>query len=328
MSSLRHRATFVAALLASTLLGACGASRHDAVAARVGGQLITTAMLEHWTKVLMGGQADTAAEGPRAHSLPNRTLSYLIYVRWLEGEAARLEVVPSQTEVHRRLLAYVGRSFPGGEHEFHEFLTATGETLADAETEARAELTASRLRRQASADAPDVTAAEIDSYYEEHPLMFTVPEVRELHLTNRKSAAAAERVIGEVRAGRIFTSRWQLLPTQRPPTLTATNAPEPLARAIYAAKPHVLIGPIRQGPDYNIIEVVRVVPPKRRPLGQVSAAIASRLRAAALQRTLAAAVAAWRVRWSAVTSCQPGYVVQRCRRYSGSRTPEDRLAFD
>lgn len=309
-------------------LAACGGAGSNEIVATVGHVAIARATLDHWTAVLLGGRASSVSSAAEKDTQRRRALTFLISAEWLIGEAGARGVAPSKPEVHQRVDEHEQRSFPGGSAELYEFLKVSGETVTDMELEERVGLIASRLRKAAIAAAPRVTPTQVAAYYDAHPHAFVSPEAREVRLTNRKSAAAADQVLGEVKAGKSFAALSSPVTIERAGDVTATNPVEPLARAIYAARLNVLTGPIRQGPDYNLIEVKRVRPVRRETLRQASGAIARQLREASLRRALVAAVDTWRTRWRARTSCHPGYVVQKCRQYSGPDSAEDPLAFN
>jgi foldase protein PrsA len=325
---LRHLPACATVVLASVILAACGGGGSDGVVARVGDAEITNATLDHWTTVLLGGHAAPASAIARRQALRWRALAFLISAEWLVAEAAARRALPSELAVHRLVDEREQRSFPGGKGELREFLHVSGQTVADMELEARVGLISSRLRQLATAKSPTVTPVLVADYYNSHPHTFVIPEAREARISNRKSAAAADEMIRRVRAGASFYALSVTETSERPNGVTAASSPEPLIRAIYSARPHVLTGPIKEGPDYNVIEVERVRPATRETLRQASGAIAQQLREASLRRALVAAVGAWRTRWRAKTSCRPGYVVQKCRQYSGPQSPEDPLAFN
>jgi hypothetical protein len=327
VSSLRYLHG-AAALLAVVIVAGCGDGTSAGAVARVGDTAITNAALDHWTAVLMGGRVSSAADVGKSKPLRQRALQLLISSQWLAYEAADRRVTPSEREVKERVGEHERKAFPGGQDEVHEFLEASGQTVADMELEARAELTSTRLHARVTAGVHAVTYTQISAYYREHRQAFLRPEVRVVGRTNRKSVAAAERLIREVRYGASFAERFEPQAIERPNSVTAQSASGPLAKAIYAAKLDVLTGPVKQGVDYWVFEVKRTRPPTQESLQRASAAIRQQLLATSLQRALAEAVAAWRARWTARTSCSPGYVVQKCRQYHGPLAPEDPLDFN
>jgi hypothetical protein len=314
-------------MLAVGTLAACGGAGSNDSVAVVGGARIAKATLDQWAAVLRGGRAAPALSAAQREQLNERALAYLISAEWLIGEAEDRSALPSAVEVHQRLDERDQSSFPGGEAELREFLRISGQTVADMELEVRVQLIASRLRQLAIAAAPAVTKAQVAAYYNAHPHAFIVAEEREIQLADRKSAAAAEAMMRRVRAGASLAALGVTVTYERPSSLTAGGFPAELVRAIYTAAPHVLTGPVKKGPDYDVFEVTRIRPPRRETLQQASPAIAQQLHEASLRRALTAAVGAWRARWTAQTNCRPGYVVQKCRQYSGPRSAEDPLAF-
>jgi hypothetical protein len=66
----------------------------------------------------------------------------------------------------------------------------------------------------------------------------------------------------------------------------------------------------------------RIEPEKLRPLSEVRGAIERKLLVPARRRAKEELVQAYRARWIGRTSCRAGYVVEKCRQYSGPRPPE------
>jgi hypothetical protein len=214
----------------------------------------------------------------------------------------------------------------GGEVEFQDFLKATGQTLADVDLQAKAELASSKLTEMAMKNTGTVTQNQIASYYDTQRWRFTAPEVREVLITNRKTSAAANALRLEVESGAHFTTKSEraLFSFSRD---TSANRMTPLERAIRATKPNVLTGPFKQRVDYFVFKVKKIVPASTRTLAQVERSIKARLVDERRQRALAAFVKKWRTRWLRRTDCYPGYVVQKCSQYNGPVAPEDQLTF-
>jgi hypothetical protein len=101
-----------------------------------------------------------------------------------------------------------------------------------------------------------------------------------------------------------------------------------IRRAIFAAKPGVLVGPMLLNNLYAVFAVTRIVPRVVQPLTRVQGSIEMRLAEVQQRRTLAKFIKTWRSRWTARTDCHPGYVVQKCRQYTGPKAPEDPLALN
>ncbi len=167
-----------------------------------------------------------------------------------------------------------------------------------------------------------LSPARLRSYYESHKRVFAVPAQRDLRIVRVASASAARRIKREIAAGRTFASAARGLPRQ--PQMSVDGfAPryewgdfrEPvLNEAIFAAKPHVLEGPLLVSALYGyfIFEVVHDYPSHQRPFAQVRRRVLAQLPGKLRQERLAAFVRGWASRWRAQTSCSPGYVVELC----------------
>jgi hypothetical protein len=79
---------------------------------------------------------------------------------------------------------------------------------------------------------------------------------------------------------------------------------------VFAAAPHVLVGPVRYG-FYYLFRVVKAIPAHRKPLAQAEAAIRRKL---AFRRASTELLAAFEAKWVARTRCRSGYVVAQCGR--------------
>jgi foldase protein PrsA len=308
----------------AVISGACAGGADDAVVAHVGHAAITKATVKRWMSALAGGRIPSDASGRQ--SLRAQALDFLISSRWLLGEVAMDGIELTPPEVQRQLEQKRRTSFPGGDAELREFLKASGQSVSDITFEAKAELASARIRKALADREPPITPAQVVGYYSRHRQRFTIPERRDVILTNRKSAAEAQALRREVQAGRSFAGaarrEWIALPPIAYSARRGNDAALP--RAIHLARAGVLSGPVLvHGVDYYIFKVMRITPARLQALAQVKGSIRRQLAAERQRRTLVAFVRAWRRRWIARTSCAPGYVVQKCRQFRGVRAPEE-----
>jgi foldase protein PrsA len=292
---------------------------------------ISKAAVDHWASVMSAGRAGgSGSDAKRYERVRQQALSQLISWQWLIAEAERRGFQLSAKEVRRRQEEKQQSSFPGGQGELQAYLKAIGETVSDLRLEALAEVASGRLRQAIAAEVPEVSSAQVAAYYRHHKQSFFVPERRELLITNRKTNAKAQQVIREVESGKISMTRFPRELRPLAPNLS-TGARPVLERAIRAATPNVLSGPIKQLAvgnvfDYFVFEVRRVLPARYRTLADVRAALYRQLQAHAKRRALSAFIRAWRRRWIARTDCSRGYVVQKCRQYAGPSLAGDAFA--
>jgi hypothetical protein len=316
------RIAIVAALLAALGIGACGGSGSGQVVARIGDQTITMAKLDHLVAVLKNGWAASEQGGGSAPALRTQALGSLISSQWLIGEAADHGLSSSGLEVRRQIDVIEHRTFFGGVAELRQLLQkSTGQTVADVELQARAELARAKLRQLALAGVPKVSRAEVAAYYARHKQSYFVPGRREARFTNRKTRAEIEQVKRDVEAGKSLTSPQQVKVGE---SFTGASVPpgrgDPYEEAIDSAKPHVLAGPFKIHNDEWLYEVVKVVPPRQQPLARVAGAIAHKLSEERTRAALAAFVKTLTAQWTAKTDCAGGYVAPGCRQYRGGAT--------
>jgi hypothetical protein len=190
------------------------------------------------------------------------------------------------------------------------------------------------MRGNVLAQLGTLSKASLRSYYESHGQVFAVPEQRDLRIVRVASAGAADRIKREIAAGRTFASAAHGLPRQPLPSFhgfvphyRSGAFREPvLDRAIFAAKPHVLEGPVLVSALYGyfVFEVLRVHPSHQRPFAQVERKVLSQLPGELRRERLASFSSGWAARWRARTSCAPGYVVELCA--AGARSTPSLLA--
>jgi foldase protein PrsA len=314
----RFCSCFAVLLLAASLIG-CGGGGRDRAVVRVGSDKITEATFEHWMSVMAPEHAvpdppsykkciaHIAAQAPqsiagaleeecrqRYQILRQRVLSFLISSRWLIEEASE-----------------------------------RGLKVSAAKLDAEAQLSSARIRQALKGGEPRITQAQIVAYYQRNLERFGRRERRYIDIVERlASKAAASRALGEV-VHRGTLSRIAIHEVFDKTNLDqAVPAKRAILRAIFTARPHSLIGPLPLNEKWCFFEVTRVIPAAVKPLAQVQGAVEQRLAGERRRRTLAQFISAWRRKWIARTDCSPGYVVQKCRQYSGARTPEDPVGFN
>jgi hypothetical protein len=337
-----------AVLLTVAILADCSNDgTHDTVIVSVGRRSITKGELAHWISALALGRmvpdpprytacvayqkalvsspvAELETECRREYRmLKQHALDFLISSDWLIGEAADRGSPISEQEIARRL-EEKKKSFANGEAEFKESLKAIGHTVADREIEIATELATSKLRHMLADSERRITQAQVVGYYRRNIRRFLVPERRYFSIVeNLRSKAIARRLVREVALGKSLASKGLKESLPRTHFAAVTGLKRVIYEAIFKARPNVVADPVKLGSVYLVFEVTRIVPGTLRPLARVQRAIVGKLRRERRRQTLARFITAWKTKWIAKTDCDPAYVVQKCRRYSGSRTPED-----
>ncbi len=305
----------------------CGGSTHETIVARVGDTDITQASVAHWASIV---SVHRHTAGPGMHQATREALELLIARQWLLAEADEEGIRVSEREIHQALDHTMQTLFPGGDVELKAYLSASGETRTDLVTETRAELAYARLQQAIDDQVPKVTQAQVVAYYRQHKQRFAIPARLELLIANRKSAAKAERLIGEVHSGRSFAT------LARPDVRTLPSDPKTgslsaLETAMRHAAPDKLTGPIKQQVfpsvyDYFVFVIKRVLPAAYERLSRVRVEIGTQLESRARHQLVARLLTSWRTRLMATTSCREAYVVPKCRQYRGLAPPKEPLS--
>jgi foldase protein PrsA len=258
-------------------------------------------------------------------AIQQRALDYLILSDWLIQEASSHDLRTSRAEIERRLQQ--DKASP--EAELHAILGESRQTSADRELEAIAQLASSKLTAMTVKGKSAVSPAQVADYYRSHKSEFLLVERRYFDIDNLSSDAEARKARKEIESGKSFASVSFGEELSHEVDVHPRPGREAIDHAIFSAKLHVLTGPILLSDVklHSLFELTRIVPASYEPLAEVSGAIATRLAAQQREQALGEFIGAWRARWIGRTDCRPGYVVERCRQYTGSRAKEANTAL-
>jgi hypothetical protein len=311
------------AVVAAVLLAAgCGGStRLDAPPtpqrvpsgsiAIVGTVPVTTTSFNQWLAIISGGRAATGAAARTRLQHVERTVSFLVKAQWLVQEAAAERI--NESVLEKLALARIANIERGGM------------TRLDAVFQARLDVISEALQSRHSA-AP-VTESQIASYYAAHRSQFRDPASRNTLTVITRDRATALRAKAALTSGEswpVVSKRWSIgsaiLKGAAYPVVEGVQPPT-LVRAVFAARPGRIIGPVRASSaaeprvrDYYLFEVTGGGrPASSQPLAQVAARIRHTLTEEQGERSLAAFTRAYEERWRGRTLCAPGYVVAECR---------------
>ncbi len=306
----------IAGLLASVAIGVsgCGGGAGEGGAvAHVGGAAITSATLAHWIEVMRAEHFEAAAPGETARE---HALSFLIGSQWLLGEAAARGMAVSAAQAERQFGEKL-KSYPGGAAELSEFLKLSGRTIADAKFVAKVEVAARRLQTSMTEAEPKVTPAAIAAYYQRHKSKYVFDEQRAVVITRSESKAKMLRVRRGLESGKLTPETAEMVSLEYGRGGKARGE-KALYKAIYAATPGVLTGPLKDGPVYFLFKLTAIIPEQQQTLAEAQGTAEKDLVTEQHEQALLAFVKAWRATWVPRTSCLPGYVVWECREYRGA----------
>jgi PPIC-type PPIASE domain len=187
---------------------------------------------------------------------------------------------------------------------------------------ARTNLDAEAIRQKLSRSVEPMSSAAAARFYASHRGEFTTPEERDLAIVRTGTKPTGVAVRGELAAGVSPKSIAKRFPIRQPiyskDGLVRGLKPgvyreAKLDHAIFNAHIGEVRGPIKTVIGYYVFVVRAIRPGHHKPLAVVEAAIKRAVPEQLRQRALARFVAGWRARWTARTSCSPGYVVRKCR---------------
>jgi hypothetical protein len=315
-----------AAVLALTLtagMAGCGNGGSSPVVVRVGAIAIDRATVDHWARAIALGSTVEGVTG-RSNSTPReKALEFLVSANWAIGEAAERGLRVSDNALARGLKERVDAA-PNGRNEFEEEITATGQTLADVTLEVKDSLALAALRESLSRSVPPVTQAQVADYYTHHLQSFRIPDRRVVDLIEEIPGHAQAVDLGKrLGPGERFRKRAirELVPRQTPYE-DAHRENGRMVQAIFATRLGRVGGPVVYHGRWVLLVVRKLVPGSIRPLGEVGAQISDHLSEERHRRALASFLEAFRREWTAKTSCEPGFVVQKCSEYRGQLVSE------
>ncbi len=325
---IRYVSVLGAIAIAVVCLSACGGSGSGDVVARVGGNPITRAAFDHWLSIRAATNGQTVSDRTVSGGAPKQgVLGFLIFSRWLIGEAAELGVRVSDREAQKQLELFKYDQLEGLRYErlpkaagLQKSLAGSGETRSDQLWLMKLNMLAARVEQAHLAEAQrQISGAQIARYYDENGQRFVLPERRDIEVIATFDEASAEKAKREVQAGKSFLSvvkRVSIYPNN-PEGLPHWQEEPVFHDHVFAAKPHVLSGPVHQA-LYYVFEVTKVTLARRQTQAQSQASIRQQLAAGQQRRVSTELLEAFERKWIARTDCRAGYVVPRCRQYVGA----------
>jgi hypothetical protein len=307
----------IGTLLVTIGLGACGSNTRDAPAL-VASHPISEASVDHWLAIIDGEPAASRPGGQQ--SLKRKSvLSFLIFSRWIFGECAADGVHVSDDEAQARL-----ELFGGGQSEAPTGTRLPGEhLLSELLAKARgrddrlwlmklAVLTARLEARMLSKVARQVTPEQVAAFYRAHPALYVLPERRDVAWIVTFDGKLLAKAVAEIQGGKSLISVAKRVSLDKP-TFKGLERRTPvekgLAKHVFVAEPHILIGPVTEGVDHFVFEVTRVVPSHRLTLAESEDSIRRRLAKAPASAAFASML---EHKWGRRTICREAGRTEGC----------------
>lgn len=252
---------------------------------------------------------------------------------WIQGQAEEMGISVTPKEIAAELEKLKKKAFKT-EKQYEEFLKEAKFTQADVNTRVTIQVLSEQIQTQVTEEAPIPSNSEIEDYYEAaKSSQYTTPESRDIRVVKNKDKAKVEEAKAALEKDD-STKSWEAVATKFSTDTTKGNGGlqsgvaegtlgEPLDEAVFAASQGELEGPLKEGQNYVVFEVMKVTPEKVQSLDEAKSQISAQLAEQAKQQTFAAFVRGYGSRWTSRTFCASDYLIERCANFkSDGRPPE------
>jgi parvulin-like peptidyl-prolyl isomerase len=252
--------------------------------------------------------------------LRERAIAFLINVNWTFAEAERLGNSLSSSEVDAEYAKLKARSFPTPA-ALASLEARTRETVADLRLHAKLTLAQEKIQHHVLSGVSQPSEAQIASYYAANKRQYAARETRDVRIILTREPGQANQALRELRAGASFATVAQarsIDPASREKGglltgVTREQGNPEVIKAIFAAQPGRVGGPINTVQGYYIYEVVKSTLLPAETLAQARPKIKKVLFEQRGEAALKAFAAKFPKTWKPKTECRPNYVVPKCK---------------
>jgi parvulin-like peptidyl-prolyl isomerase len=260
-------------------------------------------------------------------ALKKQALSQELIRGWELAEAKARGISVSEEEVNKKYEEEKGKRFPT-QAKLEHVLASTGQTVADLKDKIKLELLNEKIQQAFEKGKVDITPAEIERYYHTHQSEFGPATLLDVRLVQTATKAAGEAARREIESGKSFAAANKKHSTND--SLIAKGglfkdlgrevAPPPLENAVFAAKPGVIGGPIKTFTGYYVYEVVDSKHHGAETVSQATPKIKQVLTDEKASAVAQAFANEFKKRWTKLTECRPGSVVEQCKESAATGT--------
>jgi foldase protein PrsA len=251
------------------------------------------------------------------NTLRDQVMQFLITSDWVLGEGSDQGVKVTDSAVKKQLDTITKQQFPKP-GDFQKFLTQSGETIPDLMFRVRLNLLSDKIRTKVTGKSK-VTDAQIAGYYNQNKSRFAAPERRDLRVILTKTQAQANSAMASIKHGQSFASVAkrvsvdQASKAQGGVLLGVIHGQQEAAldKAVFAAPPHKLSGPVKTPFGFYVFQVQKTTPASQQSLAQSRLTIQQLLNSMNQQKALDTFVKKFQLKWRGRTTCRtsPSFVV-------------------
>ncbi|MFE3998359.1 peptidyl-prolyl cis-trans isomerase [Nocardioides sp. YIM B13467] len=239
-------------------------------AMKVGGRTVKISELDKRIKVLSGlynvKQPTDATEKASFRRDAAKSMAVSLI---LERAAKSKGITVTRTQAQQQLDKVIESQMLGDQKTYEQFLATAGVTESEVLSEITRVIATSRLYSDITASVPEVTQAEVKSYYEDHKAEMVTPEQRSISNIVVATEAEADQVLAELAKGTEFaavarSSSRDSGTAAKGGSLGAvqkSQLEDTYAKAAFGAAKGKVFGPVRTSSGWNVGVVTDVTEP-------------------------------------------------------------------
>ena len=249
-----------------------------------------------------------------------QTLQFLISSQWLTQETAKRKITVTDKEVQTTFQQQKKQSFPK-EADYQKFLQTSGQSETDLLYRVKLSVLTNKLQQSIVKDKGEVTDAQVKEYYDKNKQRFAQPETRDLEVVLAGKKAKADAALKAIKSG----TKWAKVAKQyssdtasksqggKLPGVTKGQQEKTFDAAIFSAQKGKVLGPLKTQFGYYVFRVTKITPAKQQTLDEVKTTIKNLLQSQQQQKAINDFVKDYQKRYTDMTNCAKGYVVDQCK---------------
>src|SRR3954463_882799 len=252
--------------------------------------------------------------------LRDQTLQFLISSQWLTQEAAKRKITATDKEVQTTFQQQKKQSFPK-EADYQKFLQTSGQSESDLLYRVKLSVLTNKLQQSIVKDKGTVTDQQIQDYYDKNKQRFAQPETRDLEVVLATKKAKADAALKAVKSGEKWADVAKKYSSDdasksqggKLPGVTKGQQEKSFDQAIFGADKGKVVGPVKTQFGYYVFRVDDIKAAKQQSLDEVKTTIKNLLQSQSQQKALNDFVKDYQKRYTDMTNCAKGYVVDQCK---------------
>jgi foldase protein PrsA len=253
-------------------------------------------------------------------TLKREVMQFLIQSEWVTQEADKRDITVSDKAVRKSFEAQKKQAFPT-DKAYKSFLNTSGMTEADILFRVKLSQLQEKLTKDVTADAKNVSTADVSEYYDKNQKRFAQPERRDLLIVLTKTEAKAQAAKSAIESGQ----PWKTVAKQysidqaskaqggKLAAVAKGQQDKAFEDAVFAASKGELGGPVKTQFGWYVFEVQKITPASQQSLDQSRDTIKNLLRSQRQQKALDAFIKDFREEYKDKTNCSDDYRVAECK---------------